>query len=347
MDIDKGMVALEKVIGPLLGDEREMLVECACAGLYYERGELFRAHALALSAITKIRDDFVPESRFCVMMTLAAINYAMRQFDQAESIFADIWQMIEEKKAFYLKFNFEAMICQYRLSAGDPLSAHNWLDTGGTNIYGHLSYFRLYGHFATARAYIVLGEFDKAIILLRKIIELCGKFRRTIDIIESEVLLSIALWKKRRGHQKEALVHLGNAVDTAYPYGYTQVFINEGAELLSILAKLKNRTIQRDYAGTVSGTFIKMLYLRVAEQAQYGEGLTAGRPGKTLQFTQRQKCVMELLCRGCSYKEAAEKLGIKYSTVRSHIELIYKNLDVSDEKEAVLKIRSLHILDKE
>jgi DNA-binding NarL/FixJ family response regulator len=54
---------------------------------------------------------------------------------------------------------------------------------------------------------------------------------------------------------------------------------------------------------------------------------------------------MELLCGGESYKSIAEKMGIKFSTVRSHIELIYRKLDVPNETMAVMKINELGILD--
>ena len=64
-----------------------------------------------------------------------------------------------------------------------------------------------------------------------------------------------------------------------------------------------------------------------------------------IQFTQQQKRVMKLMCDGYSYRKIAEELGIAFSTVRSHIELIYRKMDVSDMKEAVLKIHQLHILE--
>ena len=51
------------------------------------------------------------------------------------------------------------------------------------------------------------------------------------------------------------------------------------------------------------------------------------------------------MCKGYSYRKIAEELGIQFSTVRSHIELIYRKLDVSSMKEAITKIHQLHILD--
>ena len=54
---------------------------------------------------------------------------------------------------------------------------------------------------------------------------------------------------------------------------------------------------------------------------------------------------MNLMCKGYSYRKIAEELGIQFSTVRSHIELIYRKLDVSSMKEAITKIHQLHILD--
>ncbi|MDL2237376.1 LuxR C-terminal-related transcriptional regulator [Christensenellaceae bacterium OttesenSCG-928-K19] len=346
-DIDTATAVVDQILGALLGEEREMLIECIRAGLHYEKGALLKAHNLALSANAKIKKGFAPESKFCAMMLLATVNYAMWQFDKAETTYENIRKMIEEEKAFYLDFNLDAAVCKSCLDYGEMAAAQQWLDKNGTDIYDNLSFFRLCGHFSTARAHIALGNFDKAVILLSKLSALCQAYKRPIDAIEAEILLAIAFWKRKRGYQKEAMAHLEKAIKAAQPYGYTQVFTNEGAELENMLARLRNRVIRKDYKGDIPETFVKMLHIRVAEQAQHTKGLTAGRIEQSIKFTKQQKRVMSLLCAGYSYRRIGEALGIKFSTVRSHIELIYKKLDVSGEKEAILKIRELNILGNE
>ena len=55
------------------------------------------------------------------------------------------------------------------------------------------------------------------------------------------------------------------------------------------------------------------------------------------QLTPRERDVLEHLARGCSYKEAADLMGISYSTVHTHVEHIYEKLHVQSRAQAVAK----------
>lgn len=183
-------------------------------------------------------------------------------------------------------------------------------------------------------------------MLLTKIRELGQAYRRPLDVIEAEVLLAIAFWKKKRGYQAAALEYLEKAILRAHPYGYVQVFTGEGAELTTMLYKLQNRANRKDYGGPLPGSFVRRLHLQAAARARHSAGLTGGQKPAPVKYTAQQRQVMRLLCAGYSYRRIAEEMDIKFSTVRSHIELIYKKLDVPNEMEAVQRIRTLGILDE-
>ncbi|MGC8744218.1 MAG: response regulator [Verrucomicrobiia bacterium] len=51
----------------------------------------------------------------------------------------------------------------------------------------------------------------------------------------------------------------------------------------------------------------------------------------------REQEVLELLAKGFIYKEIADKLGISFETVRTHIRRIYEKLQVKSRTEAVAK----------
>jgi DNA-binding NarL/FixJ family response regulator len=53
---------------------------------------------------------------------------------------------------------------------------------------------------------------------------------------------------------------------------------------------------------------------------------------------------MSYLCEGLTHKEIAEKMGIKFSSVKSHTILIYQKLDVSNAVDAMIKIQELGLL---
>lgn len=67
---------------------------------------------------------------------------------------------------------------------------------------------------------------------------------------------------------------------------------------------------------------------------QYFSGQQSGA-GEDYQLTNREKEVLRLLSDGLSYKMVAERLGVSYSTVNSHIKNIYEKLHVHSLGEAV------------
>jgi len=326
----------------LFGDEAPLMEKCILAGLLYERGLLEQAHTYALGACGELKGYFLPESKFYTTLMLVRILDALEQGKQAEQAVEQIGDMIDKEKAYYLSYNWKALKTRRLLRQGDIQAAHGWLAEHRPDLYASLDFYHLYGHFVSGRAFITMGDYDSAIILLKKVLELARAYNRPLDIIEAQVLLSICFWKKKRGFQTQALEYLEQAAMGAHPYGYCQIFANEGAELSGMLHRLHNRVKHQKEADSVPASFVKMLYLKTLEQ-KCG-GLTSGQPPAPVKYTEKQKAVMRLLCEGKSYREISEALGIKIPTLRSHISLIYKKLDVTQATDAVVKIKALGIL---
>jgi DNA-binding NarL/FixJ family response regulator len=62
------------------------------------------------------------------------------------------------------------------------------------------------------------------------------------------------------------------------------------------------------------------------------------RPGSDVEkLTPREQEILELLSKGCYYKEIGDKLGISMNTVRTHLQHIYEKLHVQSRTAAVLK----------
>ncbi|MDL2234082.1 LuxR C-terminal-related transcriptional regulator, partial [Ruminococcaceae bacterium OttesenSCG-928-L11] len=330
-DMNAEVSQLKAAIGDLFGAEQDMLEECLKAGLLYEQGDLNEAHRLAISANSRIQDGTAAESRFCAMILLAHVCGALWQFDQVELMFQQIQDMIEQEKAYYLSNNFDAYRFRCRLMDGDEAAAKEWLAECSYKPGDSITFFPLYSFFTTARAYIVLGRYDMAILILDGILDMCSNYQRPLDVIEARILLAICYWKKKRGHQQTAMQHLEQGILLAKPYGYTQVFANEGADLTNMLHRLQNRVVRQDYHGDIPGSFSKMLHLQALSQSHHTKGLTGRQDTRPVKFTEKQLAVMKLMCEGYSYRQIAELTGVKFSTIRSHIELIYKKLDVPNE----------------
>jgi len=345
-DTEKNISLLEKTIGAIVGEEFGVMKECIFAGLLYEKGDLDEAHEHALAACADIPVSCSAEVRFCAMMILSSALYAAGQNADANRIVDNAREMIESHNALYLLDNLQAYLFRQRLSEGDKDAAREWLTIYDGRLLDELMFFELYRHFTTARVYIVMGNYAHAVLFLKKLLGMSERYKRTLDSLEARILLAVAYWKKGHGGQSIALDYLEQAVVAAHEYGYTQVFANEGAELVNMLHRLHKRAVQSSYAGELPAEFVKTLYVAAVAGARRSKGLTGGRMPKDLTFTEKQKTVMALLCEGCSRNQIAERMGLKPYTIKSHIELIYRKLDVSGGVEAVLKIKELGLLNE-
>ena len=341
-DMDKNFLKLRKTIGVLIGEEYDVMEDIVRAGLAYEQGNLHSAHELALSANAKLKDNFSPEVKFCAFMIIAAISDAQGNHETLQKILGAAEAMTEKHKAYYLNANMRAFLCRLKLNDGDSEAARDWLKYDAVTPYNDLSFYKLYQHFTTARAYIASGDYAGAVMFLKKLLILSEQYRRPLDITEINILLSIAYRKK--GRSGDAFIALEQAVLSAQEYGYTQLFANEGAELSNMLHRFQKRILQKDYDGKISAGYVKNLYVAALTRAKHSKGLTGGTIPENLKFTDRQKEVMRYLCDGLTHNQIGEKMGLKHSAVKSHMILIYKKLDVSNGVDAMIKIKELDIL---
>jgi DNA-binding NarL/FixJ family response regulator len=60
-------------------------------------------------------------------------------------------------------------------------------------------------------------------------------------------------------------------------------------------------------------------------------------------LSSRELEVLELLAQECMYKEIADRLGVSFATVRTHVEHIYQKLHVRSRSQAVSRFRELKI----
>ena len=338
---------LQSKIGWLFGEESSMLFLTMTAAIFYEKGDLAQAYEYAIMAMAETKSHFLSESNFCAMSIFIYVLDALAEKDEAGSIAASeviksISQLIENTKAYELLHSFNALSIRRQILAGDIKAAETWLHLRGLEIESSTLY-KMYADFTTCRAFIATEKFDLAIIILKKILGVANAFNRPLDIIEAQILLAIAYWKKKGKFQNYALDYLETAASIAYPYGYVQMFVNDGIALAGMLHKLINRIKQQieKEAGWLS--FVKLLYLKTRECQNILETKTIVE--HSVKFTVKQNKVAKLLCQGKTYHEIAESLGIKVSSVRTHLTFIYNKLDVTNSADAVAKINAMGLPD--
>ena len=61
-------------------------------------------------------------------------------------------------------------------------------------------------------------------------------------------------------------------------------------------------------------------------------------------LTPREAAVLQLIARGCTYAQAAERLGISLHTAADHIKSAYRKLGVRSAAAAVMRAVELQLL---
>lgn len=61
-------------------------------------------------------------------------------------------------------------------------------------------------------------------------------------------------------------------------------------------------------------------------------------------LTSREAAVLQLIAHGCTYAQAADRLGISLHTVASHVKHAYRKLGVRSAAAAVMRAVDLQLL---
>lgn len=72
--------------------------------------------------------------------------------------------------------------------------------------------------------------------------------------------------------------------------------------------------------------------------------LIAPAPEGKAVLTPRESQVVQLLGRGCTYSQVADRLGVSLHTVTSHVKNAYRKLDVHSAAAAVMRAVELRLL---
>ncbi len=134
-----------------------------------------------------------------------------------------------------------------------------------------------------------------------------------------------------QGEPRAALELLQEALRIAEPLHYIQVFLDEGAPLVELLA-LADQRQPGGYAGRL-----------VALAAPDGRG-EARAPASEHNLSERELEVLRLLATDLSGPEIANELVVSLNTLRTHTKNIYTKLGVTTRRAAVRRAGELHLL---
>jgi len=180
---------------------------------------------------------------------------------------------------------------------------------------------------------------------LQECLQLSRTQHNTIQMIDIMVLQASAMDKQ--GRTDDALAVLEEAVDLARPGGFIRPFVESGPTVEGLLKRLAAKNVALDYIGQLLAAFR-------GDQNGVKPGTfgtqTAGKSVFSNQplvdpLTKREFEILDLLAQRLHNKEIAAKLFISPGTIKTHLNNIYRKLNVTGGRlQAVEKAYTLSIL---
>jgi LuxR family transcriptional regulator, maltose regulon positive regulatory protein len=228
------------------------------------------------------------------------------------------------------------------LIQGEIVEAARWTAERGLGVEDEPSYLREREHLVLARVLLAQGKPEQALRLLEKLREQAEAAGRTGSEIEILALQALALWAT---NEKERAVRtLTQSLALAEPEGYLRTFADEGAPMGDLLSEVFDAQLRsRPDAATpsVPARYLAKLLAALAREdvapAAAAERLPEPLSGRELE-------VLALVASGMSNKEIAGRLFVSVTTVKTHINNLYRKLGARSRTQAIARARELDLI---
>ena len=199
---------------------------------------------------------------------------------------------------------------------------------------------RVVDQLTLARLLHAQGRYRDALPLLEEPRESAEAAGRTGDLIEVLVLRAVALWASN--DKEQAVGTLMRVLALAEPEGYVRTIVDEGpamGDLLSATLEIRQRG-RLDAANRVPARYLAKLLAALAQEA------ATPRADQRLPEppSERELEVLALIAAGNSNGEIARKLYVSTSTVKTHINRLYRKLGARSRTQAVAHARELDLI---
>lgn len=139
------------------------------------------------------------------------------------------------------------------------------------------------------------------------------------------------------GMRNQALVSLARALTLSEPEGFVRSFVDEGRPIQALLGQVTGE--RQAYARRLLAAFVP------AVSAVCGTEVTRVPVPPPLQpLRDRELEVLRLIAQGYSNHEIASRLVLGLSTIKTHINNLFRKLDVTSRTQAIARARELGLL---
>lgn len=245
----------------------------------------------------------------------------------------------------------EALTALMALRRGTDTSlVSRWAETCGLSHEDKPDYLKEFSHLIFARWLLATDKAKEALSLLTRLlpaVEQGGRQRTAIEIL---ILQAVA--HETTGNEPDAIKTIEEALVLAQPERFMRTFVDEGESLSTLLLELleqKGKHWETEkpellrYVVKLKDAFGPSAPVPTARMAAAQE---EPLPWWYLEdpVSEREVEVLQLVARGLSNQEIADKLFLSTGTVKRHMSNIYQKLDVHSRTQALERARSLKLL---
>lgn len=340
---ERGLQLATKQGTPALRGAADMHV--GMSGLYYERNELNIAEQHLLKSRELGELNGLPKNPYRWRAAMARIQEVYGNPDEALDLLNEAEPLYRSDFSPNVR-PVEALRVRVWIKQGELEKAIAWANEKKLSIEEDPSYLREFEQITFAR--ILLSQYqsdhaenslDDTLGLLERLLKAAESGGRNGSVIEILVLQALAY--QMQEDVPAALSVLERALKLAEPEGYIRMFVDEGADMETILREVAARKIMPEYTS-------KLLAAFEAERKGIGEETPpSAEPvsGSLIEpLSQRELDILRLFKTELSGPEIAQELVIALSTVRTHTKSIYNKLNVNNRRAAVKRAIELGLM---
>jgi LuxR family transcriptional regulator, maltose regulon positive regulatory protein len=191
----------------------------------------------------------------------------------------------------------------------------------------------------SARVLHAQGRRDEALGLLEELRGFAESAGAMGGLIEILALQALVLWAN--DEKERAVSTLTRALALAEPEGYVRTIVDEGPAMTEPLSVVLEAGQRGRLDSPVSAHYVRKL-LAALERDISGSAQRGARLSEPL--SERELEVLVLIAAGKSNPEIARELFIVLSTVKTHVQNIYRKLGARNRAQAVSRARELNLL---
>jgi len=190
------------------------------------------------------------------------------------------------------------------------------------------------------RVWLAQKQFDDAWNLLQRMQLAAEESGRTGRLIE--VLMLQALTLSAQNKTDRVLPLLTQALSLAEPGGYIRLFVDEDEPMEKLLQRVKADALQGKRGRTKA--YVGQLLAAFNYREATSPPSPLGSQPLIDPLSDRELEVLHLIAQGFSNREIAQKLVITVGTTKTHINNIYRKLDVRSRTQSIARANELQLL---